>query len=253
MAKRERQDSVSVPGEFKVGEQQAPLRAAKYASVEPEVARTSAMRCYLPPHRPINFKTCDEYDTHYQQSHTNRCSECGKNLPTAHLLDLHISENHDPIVASKRDTGWKTYACFVEGCEKVCADWKKRRSHLVDKHAFPRNYDFFIVNSGIDRRRSMLRPGVDVEGHRKSSRERTSSSMTESSRSTEATSVSATTSEQAEEEAAVLNSQERGGRRAAPTTSSGIDELASSMSALNMVPRSISFGQRKGRSGFAKS
>ena len=32
--------------------------------------------------------------------------------------------------------------------------------HLVDKHFYPRNYDFFIVNDGVDPRRngSMLRP-----------------------------------------------------------------------------------------------
>lgn len=49
------------------------------------------------------------------------------------------------------------YACFVEGCDKVCRTWQKRRSHLVDKHGYPRNYDYFIVNDGVDRRRSMLR------------------------------------------------------------------------------------------------
>ena len=29
--------------------------------------------------------------------------------------------------------------------------------HLIDKHMFPKNYDFLIVNSGIDKRSSMLR------------------------------------------------------------------------------------------------
>lgn len=29
--------------------------------------------------------------------------------------------------------------------------------HCIDKHQFPRNYDFFIINDGIDRRNSMLR------------------------------------------------------------------------------------------------
>jgi hypothetical protein len=28
--------------------------------------------------------------------------------------------------------------------------------HCIDKHNFPRNYDFFIINDGIDRRSSML-------------------------------------------------------------------------------------------------
>lgn len=46
----------------------------------------------------------------------------------------------------------------MEGCDKLCSTHFKRRLHLMDKHGFPRNYDFFIVNDGIDRRKSMLRP-----------------------------------------------------------------------------------------------
>ena len=38
--------------------------------------------------------------------------------------------------------------------------------HLVDKHLFPRNYDFFVVNDGIDKRTSMLR---NTRGHRRRS------------------------------------------------------------------------------------
>ena len=29
---------------------------------------------------------------------------------------------------------------------------------MIDKHTFPQNYDFFIVNYGLDHRQSMLRP-----------------------------------------------------------------------------------------------
>jgi hypothetical protein len=29
---------------------------------------------------------------------------------------------------------------------------------MIDKHSFPKDYDFFVVNNGIDRRNSMLRP-----------------------------------------------------------------------------------------------
>ncbi|EMC92342.1 hypothetical protein BAUCODRAFT_97248, partial [Baudoinia panamericana UAMH 10762] len=129
----------------------------KYAFIQPVNPVAPIMHCILPPHKPLSFSTYSEYEAHYQQSHSNRCSECEGNFPTAHFLELHIAENHDPIVAAKRDEGEKTYACFAEDCEKVCAGWKKRRSHLVDKHGFPRNYDFFIVNTGVDGRRSMLR------------------------------------------------------------------------------------------------
>ena len=45
--------------------------------------------------------------------------------------------------------------------------------HLVDKHFFPKNYDFFVVNDGVDPRRtgSMLRPGYQHRAQTVSSSE----------------------------------------------------------------------------------
>ncbi|EME85911.1 uncharacterized protein MYCFIDRAFT_161546, partial [Pseudocercospora fijiensis CIRAD86] len=168
MAKRERAGSMSDGARSPDLPEEEEAHTPKYVELaEPEQAPAKAMQCLLPPHKPLSFAAYNDYEAHYYQSHTNRCRECQKNLPTPHFLELHLSENHDPIVAAKRDRGEKTFACFVEGCEKVCSEWQKRRSHLVDRHGFPRNYDFFIVNNGIDGRRSMLRPGVDAQGHRK--------------------------------------------------------------------------------------
>lgn len=260
MAKRLRTDSLSPPDEgIAAADTVEPAtHTPKYASLEPEEKHSaSTMRCLLPPHKPLSFPTYDAYDTHYQQDHTNRCSECKKNFPTAHFLNLHLAENHDPIVAARREKGEKTYACFVDGCDKVCGEWTKRRSHLVDKHGFPRNYDFFVVNSGIDGRRSMLRAGVDAQGHRTSSRERRSSSATEASQTTEATSVSEAPAGESKvkSEAAVENDGGEQSKSVASEQKAGgsVDELTSSMSALKMVPRSITFGRRKGRAGLAKS
>lgn len=67
------------------------------------------MRCNLPPHRePLAFKTYDEYEVHYNKSHTNRCLECRKNFPSEHLLNVHIEECHDPLVTVKREKGEHT-------------------------------------------------------------------------------------------------------------------------------------------------
>lgn len=54
-------------------------------------------------------------------------------------------------------TNYFQYACLVPHCDRLCSTPQKRRLHCIDKHQFPRNYDFFIVNDGIDRRSSMLR------------------------------------------------------------------------------------------------
>ncbi|KAK5122607.1 hypothetical protein LTR85_003870 [Meristemomyces frigidus] len=264
MSKRSREDSISSATEAASPEilrsspspsQEAAGHTPKYASLEKTTEPSaSTMRCLLPPHKALSFATFADYDTHYQQAHTNRCTDCKKNFPTSHFLELHIAENHDPIVAAKREKGEKTYSCFVEGCDKVCGEWTKRRSHLVDKHGFPRNYDFFVVNSGVDGRRSMLRAGVDAQGHRKSSRERRGSSATEATQDTEATSVSDQTSEERVNEPVVQRAQikeEPSDDKAQPKVASALDELTTSMSSLKMVPRSVRFG--RGRAGFARS
>ena len=42
----------------------------------------------------------------------NRCSQCGKNFPTERFLNLHIEENHDALVATRRERGEKTVRCY---------------------------------------------------------------------------------------------------------------------------------------------
>ena len=257
MAKRVRSDSVPVledegaAASSRSTSVEPAAHTPKYAELDQPQPAALTMRCFLPPHKPMSFGSYADYETHYSQVHGNRCEECKKNLPTAHFLDLHIAENHDPIVAGKRDAGEKTYSCFVEGCDKVCNDWKKRRSHLVDKHGFPKNYDFFIVNDGVDGKRSMLRRGIDAQGHRKSSRERRPSFSTEITQSTEATSVSPVTSN--DSELALANTATASTKPTATSNTEAMDDITNSMSAMKMVPRSITFGKRKGRSGFAKS
>ncbi|KAF2437983.1 hypothetical protein P171DRAFT_437587 [Karstenula rhodostoma CBS 690.94] len=129
------------------------LDAASAVSDHPAV-----MKCSLPPHGPLAFASFEAYDVHYQQTHMNRCSDCQRNFPDAQFLGLHIAENHDPISAARRDRGEKTFACLVPSCDRLCSTPHKRRLHCIDKHQFPRDYDFFVVNDGIDRRSSMLRP-----------------------------------------------------------------------------------------------
>lgn len=251
MAKRLRNSSITT--QSSVGGDA--VHTPKYTELEGEeddrsTART--LQCSLPPHKPLTFPTYPDYEKHYNTSHTNRCEDCQKNFPSGHFLELHLSENHDPIMAAKRDRGEKTFSCFVEDCDKICLEWKKRRSHLVDKHGFPKNYDFFIVNNGIDGRRSMLRPGVDAQGHRKSSRERRGSSATETTQTTEATSVSHIT-EDAIEEDDKTDGPSKGKAPAAKEDDAAMDAVTRSMSSLQFVPRSVTFGKRKGKSGFAKS
>lgn len=100
--------------------------------------------------------------------------------------------------------------------------------HLIDKHLFPNEYDFYVINDGIDHRSSLLRSG----------RQRRRSS--------------------AAQHMADANS---GPRRRSSTLQStsedgqDIEGLTGAMSALNFVPPSVRFGRRQGggRGGFSKT
>lgn len=247
MAKRLRERSISDPQPSQ-GESGVAVHTSKLAQLDMPGEKAVTMQCSLPPHKTLTFSSYAEYETHYTKLHTDRCHECSKNFPSAHLLSLHQAENHDPIMAMKREQGEKIYACFVEGCEKVCSEWQKRRSHLVDKHCYPRNYDFLVVQTGIDGKRSMLRAGVDSQGHRRSSRDRRGSSATLDTQTTEATSISQHSDGLGEEVEAASKLKQPVKKEDAT-----LGDITKSMSSLQFVPRSVTFGKRKGKSGFAKS
>nr|XP_036578275.1 C2H2 type zinc finger domain protein [Colletotrichum truncatum]KAF6785476.1 C2H2 type zinc finger domain protein [Colletotrichum truncatum] len=223
------------------------------------------MKCSLPPHKEaISFKSYDEYETHYIKAHMNRCLECGRNLPSEHLLNVHHEECHDSFAAVRRERGEHTYSCFVEGCERKCMTPQKRRMHLIDKHMYPKNFFFAVTKEGIDGRRSLL-----VEGghHRRKSSNVTSA--TESKRKSSILESSIAESSQKEEERGATEHQESASKQSAtkgstarrPTTAQAdpterpdteMDDLAGAMSALQFVPNSVRFGRGGGRAGFAK-
>ncbi|QQK43434.1 Zinc finger, C2H2 [Penicillium digitatum] len=191
------------------------------------------MHCSLPPHREtISFTSYEDYEVHYLQSHVNRCSECSKNFPTGHLLNIHIEENHDPLAAARRARGDKTYGCFIEDCERKCSTPQKRRLHLIDKHMFPRSYNFYIVNDGIDAQTSMLRP---VNSHRR----RISTSSALEGRLRRRSSVS-----QSNPPAAAILEKKSPSEMDMDLK---IDELEKSMSALKFVPTSVTRNRNKVR------
>lgn len=124
---------------------------------------------------------------------------------------------------------------------------------MIDKHIFPRDYDFYVVNDGIDRRSSMLRSG----------RHRRKSSVTQQTLNTETRHRSSTLETPTEmqgtrdgKEAPQEESPE-GSRVLTPGNSQDADmeDLAGAMSALKFVPRNVQFGRArgKGRGGFSKT
>ncbi|EXJ75572.1 uncharacterized protein A1O5_00078 [Cladophialophora psammophila CBS 110553] len=200
------------------------------------------MQCSLPPHREtLDFASIDDFEVHYAKDHSNRCTSCGKNFPTAHFLGLHIDENHNTFREALQAKGEKTYACFVEACDRKCSTPQKRRLHLIDKHLFPKIYNFRIVDTGIDKSTSMLhesrrrRVSTNVDQGANSGHRRQHSRM-ESRRNPAAVSP-----DQKE-------NQDRNGEHSLESTKevsdAVINDLESSLSALRFVPPSVAHRQR---------
>ncbi|KAI0383143.1 hypothetical protein F5Y04DRAFT_251924 [Hypomontagnella monticulosa] len=210
-------------------------------------SNTYTMRCSLPPHRDVmSFKTYAEYEAHHNKTHTNRCVECGKNFPSEHLLNVHIEECHDAFAAVRRDKGEQTYSCFVEGCDRKCRTPQKRRSHLIDKHMYPKNYFFAVTKEGVDGRRSLLLEG----GHR---RRRSSTATNASGPKT----TGRRQSIQQTEPSKSVPEEPKAEKTSPPehpveVPDTEMEDLAGAMSALQFVPTSVRFGYRKGKTGFAK-
>ncbi|KAH7437396.1 hypothetical protein KP509_05G069200 [Ceratopteris richardii] len=83
-----------------------------------------------------------ELETHFFTRHTAVCSVCSRVFPTTRLLDLHICESHDSFFQAKVARGHPMFKCLVDGCEAKFLNDASRHQHLVDKHKFPRSYEF---------------------------------------------------------------------------------------------------------------
>lgn len=115
-----RSDSISIslsPSSSTISTSAATLPPADRSKIlhRDTVPFTEVMHCALPPHREtLAFASYEDYEVHYQQAHVNRCSQCSKNFPTAHFLNLHIEENHDSLAAAMRARGEKTVSVEIE-------------------------------------------------------------------------------------------------------------------------------------------
>ena len=123
--------------------------------------------------------------------------------------------------------------------------------HLIDKHMFPKDYEFFVVNDGIDKRTSMLRSG---RHRRKSSAAQHATEIEERARRRSSTLETANT---AMEENGVEDAEgsEQTSAVKSLTTKKDVEmeDLSGAMSALKFVPPSVRFGRGGKRGGFSRS
>ncbi|XP_055716766.1 protein lethal(2)k10201 [Phlebotomus papatasi] len=87
------------------------------------------------------FENLENYENHYNSLHRYTCAECRKSFPSSHLLDLHVSENHDSffLVSTKKRP---MYSCYIEECKEKNWTPEERRDHCISVHKFPHNFRF---------------------------------------------------------------------------------------------------------------
>ena len=133
----------------------------------------------------------------------------------------------------------------MEGCDRKCSTPQKRRLHLIDKHMYPKNFFFAVTREGIDGRRSLLLES----GHR---RRRSSVATTSSSAKPESGNQALADPENAEASTDIPQATTDSPTSPNQKPDVAMDDLASSMSALQFVPPSIRFGRGGRKAGFAK-
>ncbi|KAL9121109.1 MAG: hypothetical protein Q9187_002333 [Circinaria calcarea] len=149
--------------------------------------------------------------------------------------------------------------------------------HLIDKHLFPKNYDFFIVNDGIDKRSSMLRVRSTHRRRRSSAASRAMHRDSHAQQHRASVPLVAGIDERPDKEPVDDEPSSSQASKAVPNASSrplpnryngeaspsrSLDEapvddvmesLTSGLSSLKFIPPSVRFGRGGRRGGFAKS
>lgn len=115
------------------------------------VLERKILTCDLTPCAGTQFASHDVYRAHLKSVHHEKCMACHRTFPSNDILQLHINENHNPLLRIKQEQGDKIFMCFATPgtCTKVCATPKLRRLHMIDKHQYPRDFKFDVVNRGM--------------------------------------------------------------------------------------------------------
>ncbi|XP_064418574.1 zinc finger protein 511 isoform X2 [Latimeria chalumnae] len=114
--------------------------AAMAAMEEVERPRVPEFGCHIAGCCQL-FDTLESYEHHYNTQHRNVCSHCKRAFPSAHLLDIHITEWHDPLfqILAEKQT---MYRCLVESCSEKFGTSRDRKDHLIRVHSYPSNFRF---------------------------------------------------------------------------------------------------------------
>lgn len=92
----------------------------------------------------LKFSQLHESETHYAAAHRHACSVCRKALPSPHLLEIHIQENHDSFFSCLAEKK-ASYQCFLPSCTTLFWGAQERHAHAIQIHKFPPDFRFDAV------------------------------------------------------------------------------------------------------------
>jgi hypothetical protein len=148
---------------------------------------------------------------------------------------------------------------LVEGCDRKCSSKEKRRRHCIDKHCFPQDYDFRIIQTGLGQRTSMLQSGRGRRGSLQQ-KQRLGVDVRRRERAATLEKMSVPAPDVKEEERSEDDMREdphqipvRAEAVKFKKPDSEVDSLAGAMSALRFVPPSVRLGRKPGGNGFSRS
>lgn len=104
---------------------------------------TNKTHCNVPGCNRI-LDNVQAYERHYSRMHRFQCSQCHRMIASDHLLDLHLSEQHDSFFAAKvsahRERAF--YACLIKECTRFSFTPEERKDHCIREHSFPPQFRF---------------------------------------------------------------------------------------------------------------
>lgn len=110
----------------------------------------SRITCSLPPCHlePRHFNSYTTYQQHMTTVHDFVCDECHRRFPLLRIMEIHIDECHNPIVALQAERPGSTiYQCFE--CQDRFETPTLRNQHMVQSHQYSPQFKFDVVTKGV--------------------------------------------------------------------------------------------------------
>ncbi|XP_004535796.1 protein lethal(2)k10201 [Ceratitis capitata] len=137
------------------------IAVANEPQEEPVATNPISFFCNIPG-CTLDFEDISSYQAHFKIVHRFICSICRRYLPTAYLLELHISERHDSYFAIRVERGEAMYSCFLQECKQKMLTPQARKEHCINAHKFLANYRFEQLCGRSSKTSSEMSEAMDI-------------------------------------------------------------------------------------------